>query len=236
MRLKIIVPALAGLFLSQAAMAQDAPAETPGHAEQVLATQPSKASATPPVMPIPKPAPDPATDQANILNLDLSTGGRVSIQLRPDVAPLHVERIKSLVAKGFYNGVVFHRVIDGFMAQTGDPTGTGQGGSDLPDLTAEFNLLPHLRGTVSMARTNDPNSANSQFFIMFLPRMSLDKRYTVFGRVISGMQYVDAIERGEPPASPSTIVRAAMADAGAATPVAAPVEPAPADAAPAPKK
>jgi peptidylprolyl isomerase len=153
----------------------------------------------------------PALDPENVLNLDLSTGGRVVIQLRPDLAPKHVERIKSLARKGFYNGIIFHRVIDGFMAQTGDPTGTGTGGSDLPDLAAEFNPMPHLRGVVSAARAQDENSANSQFFIMFAPRFSLDGKYTPFGRVVSGMQYVDAIERGEPPASPARIVQASVA-------------------------
>jgi peptidylprolyl isomerase len=161
-------------------------------------------------MPPDPPAPPPA-DPENILYLDLSTGGRVAIQLRPDVAPRHVERIKTLTRQGFYNGIVFHRVIEGFMAQTGDPTGTGSGGSKLPDLKAEFNGLPHLRGAVSMARTDAPDTANSQFFIMFAPRMSLDGKYSVFGRVISGMAYVDAIEKGEPPASPSRIVRASIA-------------------------
>jgi peptidylprolyl isomerase len=147
----------------------------------------------------------------NILNLDLSTGGRVTIQLYPELAPAHVERIKTLTRQGFYNGVVFHRVIEGFMAQTGDPKGTGQGGSDLPDLKAEFNKTPHLRGTVSMARTNEPDTANSQFFICFQPRFSLDNKYTVLGRVTSGMQFVDAIERGEPPASPSKVLQASIA-------------------------
>lgn len=146
----------------------------------------------------------------NVLNLDLSTGGRVTIQLYPEIAPAHIERIKALTRQGFYNGVIFHRVIDGFMAQTGDPKGTGQGGSDLPDLKAEFSKLPHLRGTVSMARTNEPDTANSQFFICFQPRFSLDNKYTVIGRVMSGMQFVDAIERGEPPASPSKIVQASI--------------------------
>ncbi len=152
----------------------------------------------------------PAADPENILHLDLSTGGRVTILLRPDVAPGHVDRIRSLVRRGFYNGVVFHRVIDGFMAQTGDPTGTGQGGSDLPDLKAEFNELPHVRGAVSMARTDDPDSANSQFFILFQPVLRLDRKYSVFGRVISGMQWVDAIERGEPPQTPSRILQASI--------------------------
>lgn len=158
------------------------------------------------------PAPAPAAlDPENVLVLDLSTGGRVTIQMFPAVAPAHIERIKTLTRQGFYNGVVFHRVIDGFMAQTGDPKGTGLGGSELPDLKAEFNNTPHLRGTVSMARTNEPDTANSQFFICFQPRFSLDKKYTVFGRVTSGMQFVDAIERGEPPLSPSKVLQASIA-------------------------
>ena len=163
-------------------------------------------------------------DLENMLVLDLSTGGRVTIQMFPAVAPAHVERIKTLTRQGFYNGVVFHRVIDGFMAQTGDPKGTGQGGSELPDLKAEFNDTPHLRGTVSMARTNEPDTANSQFFICFQPRFSLDKKYTVFGRVTSGMQFVDAIERGEPPVNPSTVTQASIASDNVAPPAfAAPV-------------
>ncbi|WP_374385999.1 peptidylprolyl isomerase [Sandaracinobacter sp.] len=156
-------------------------------------------------------SPSPLMDPENILYLDLSTGGRVAILLRPQVAPAHVERIKTLTRRGFYDGILFHRVIDGFMAQTGDPKGTGEGGSDLPDLKAEFNDLPHVRGTVSMARTQDPDSANSQFFIMFQPLLRLDRTYTVFGRVFSGMQWVDAIERGEPPANPSRILQASIA-------------------------
>ena len=152
-----------------------------------------------------------AIDQENILHLDLSTGGRVSIVMFSNAAPAHVERIKTLARRGFYNGLTFHRVIEGFMAQTGDPTGTGTGASDLPDLTAEFNAVPHLRGTVSMARATDPNSANSQFFICFLPKFSLDNSYTAFGRVIAGMQFVDAIARGEPPAQPDRIIQASLA-------------------------
>jgi peptidylprolyl isomerase len=159
-----------------------------------------------------------APDLENMLVLDLSTGGRVTIQMFPAVAPAHVERIKTLTRQGFYNGVIFHRVIDGFMAQTGDPKGTGQGGSELPDLKAEFNDTPHLRGTVSMARTNEPDTANSQFFICFQPRFSLDKKYTVFGRVTSGMQFVDAIERGEPPVNPSTVIQASIASDNVAPP------------------
>ena len=152
----------------------------------------------------------PALDPENTLNLDLSTGGRVVIQLRPDVAPNHVERIKTLTRQNFYNGLLFHRVIEGFMAQGGDPQGDGTGGSELPDIAAEFNGLPHVRGTVSAARAAEENSANSQFFIMFAPRFSLDGNYTVFGRVVSGMNFVDAIERGEPPANPSRILRASI--------------------------
>ena len=159
-----------------------------------------------------------APDLENMLVLDLSTGGRVTIQMFPAVAPAHVERIKTLTRLGFYNGVIFHRVIDGFMAQTGDPKGTGQGGSELPDLKAEFNDTPHLRGTVSMARTNEPDTANSQFFICFQPRFSLDKKYTAFGRVTSGMQFVDAIERGEPPVNPSTVTQASIASDNVAPP------------------
>jgi cyclophilin family peptidyl-prolyl cis-trans isomerase len=160
-----------------------------------------------------------AHDPDNILLLDLSTGGRVAIRLMPQWAPGHVERVKGLVRQGFYDGIVFHRVIDGFMAQTGDPTGTGQGGSPLPDLAAEFNQAPHVRGSVSMARTNEPNSANSQFFIMFYPRFALDRKYTNFGRVIAGMDQVDAIERGEPPPAPTRIVQASIASDGKAPPV-----------------
>ncbi|MFN3388040.1 MAG: peptidylprolyl isomerase [Allosphingosinicella sp.] len=156
------------------------------------------------------PPPPPPLDPENTLHLDLSTGGRVTIQLRPDVAPAHVERIKTLTRRGFYDGLVFHRVIEGFMAQGGDPTGDGTGGSELPDLKAEFNGLPHVRGAVAAARTEAPDTANSQFFIMFTPRFALDGKYTVFGRVVAGMNYVDAINRGEPPALPSKIVRASI--------------------------
>ncbi len=153
-------------------------------------------------------------DLDNILYLDLSNGTRVAIRLVPQWAPSHVERIKVLARDGFYNGVIFHRVIDGFMAQTGDPTGTGQGGSTLPDLTEEFNMLPHVRGSVSMARAQSEDSANSQFFIVFYPRFALDRNYTNFGRVISGMDGVDAIVRGEPPANPTRILQASIASDG----------------------
>ncbi len=134
----------------------------------------------------------------NLLNIDTKYG-RIVIELLPDVAPKHVERIKTLASRGFYDNVVFHRVIDGFMAQTGDPTGTGTGGSDLPDLKAEFSDEPHLRGALSMARASNPNSANSQFFIVLKDSRFLDGQYTVFGRVIEGMQFVDQIKKGNGP-------------------------------------
>ena len=178
------------------------------------------------------PPPEIAADPANRLNLELSNGGTVVVLLRPDVAPNHVRRIQGLVSSGFYNGTVFHRVIPGFMAQGGDPTGTGQGDSPLPDLAPEFNALPHLRGVMSMARTEDPNSANSQFFVMLAPTFSLDHKYTGFGRVIAGMQFVDAIAPGEPPAQPTKIVRAWLDGAPPAAVAAAPV-PAPQAEAPA---
>jgi cyclophilin family peptidyl-prolyl cis-trans isomerase len=170
------------------------------------------AAAKKPKLMAPPPAPVaalvPAVEPENTLVLSLSTGGTVRIQLRPDKAPMQVERTKLLTRAGFYDGIIFHRVIEGFMAQGGDPTGTGQGGSPLPDLKAEFNDLPHLRGSVSAARTDQPDTANSQFFLVFQPSLKLDGKYTVFGRVIEGMAFVDAIERGEPPASPSKIVKA----------------------------
>ena len=157
------------------------------------------------------PAPASVPAEENILHLDLSTGGRVTIQLFPAIAPNHVERIKTLARQGFYDGIIFHRVIEGFMAQTGDPTGTGTGSSELPDLKAEFGRFPHVRGVVSMARSESEDSANSQFFIVFYPRFSLDGKYTVFGRVTAGIEYVDAIERGEPPLNPSRILQASVA-------------------------
>lgn len=137
-------------------------------------------------------------------------GGDVVIQLRPDLAPGHVARIKELASEGFYDGVVFHRVIPGFMAQGGDPTGTGMGGSEKPDLAAEFNAEPHVRGVCSMARSSNPNSANSQFFICFDDARFLDKQYTVWGVVESGMEHVDALPKGEPPRSPGKIVKATV--------------------------
>ena len=165
-------------------------------------------------------------DPENILLLDLSTGQRVAIRLMPDWAPNHIERIKTLTRQGFYDGVIFHRVIEGFMAQTGDPTGTGTGGSQLPDLAAEFNDMPHVRGTVSMARAQAENSANSQFFIVFYPRFALDRKYTNFGRVIDNMAAVDAITRGEPPANPTRILQASIAADNKPRPVIAPPAPA----------
>ncbi|WP_235534333.1 peptidylprolyl isomerase [Sphingopyxis sp. Root154] len=216
--------------LAASAVAQDAPPAPGPNPEQ---SQPAPPVETPPPAPVETPT-APATTEAGpatvappaipamapdqymgvpeyMLNIDLSTGGRIVVQLYPNVAPNHVERIKQLARAGFYDGVKFHRVIDGFMAQTGDPTATGQGGSQLPDIKAEFNPTPHLRGTLSMARAESEDSANSQFFIMLQPRFSLDRRYTAFGRVISGMQYVDAIHKGEPPEVMSRMVQVSVA-------------------------
>ncbi len=134
-------------------------------------------------------------DPENTVIMELKTG-RVTIELRPDLAPLHVQRIKELTGEGFYNGVVFHRVIPGFMAQTGDPTGTGTGGSKKPNLRAEFSREPHVRGTCAMARSSSPDSANSQFFICFEESPWLDGKYTVWGRVIEGMEHIDAVKKG----------------------------------------
>jgi peptidylprolyl isomerase len=161
-----------------------------------------------PVMPSIIPPPAVAADKANHLFIQLSTGGTVEIVLRPDLAPHHIQQIQALVRRGFYNGLVFHRVIPGFMAQGGDPKGTGEGGSDLPDLKAEFTTVPFLRGTVGAARTDKPDTANSQFFIMYAPHPELDDNYTVIGRVVAGMDAVDTIAPGEPPADPTKIVRA----------------------------
>ena len=148
---------------------------------------------------------------ADRLTLSLSSGGDVVIKLRPDLAPQHVARITELANSGFYDGVKFHRVIPGFMAQGGDPTGTGYHGSDKPNLPAEFSNEPHVRGVASMARSNDPNSANSQFFIVFDDARFLDGQYTVWGQVESGMEYVDALPTGEPPREPGKIVKASVA-------------------------
>jgi peptidylprolyl isomerase len=204
----LIAASLACPLIAAPALAQDKDPATSAPAPLVVAVNP-----------------DPAFEPENVLHLDLSNGGRVTIRLVPGWAPGHVERIKTLATQGFYNGIIFHRVIDGFMAQTGDPTGTGQGGSPLPDLKAEFNRVPHMRGSVSMARTDQPDSANSQFFIMFYPRFALDNKYTNFGRVIGGMDVVDAIEKGEPPANPTKILQASLASENKPRPVIAPAAP-----------
>ena len=149
-------------------------------------------------------------DPENTLVMTLDTGP-VTIKLRPDLAPGHVERIKELAREGFYDGVVFHRVIPGFMAQGGDPTGTGSGGSKKPDLKAEFSREPHVRGVCSMARTSNPNSANSEFFVCFDDATFLDNQYTVWGQVIEGMENIDALPKGEPPRAPGKIVSAKIA-------------------------
>lgn len=182
----------------QGPVAVDTPVESP----KVDTSAVRAATVTPPEI---------AEDKANTWLLDLSTGGRVAIQLRPDFAPGHVKRIQELTRQKFYDGLTFHRVIEGFMAQGGDPQGTGEGGSQLPDLKAEFNRLPHLRGSVAMARAQAEDSANSQFYIVLMPTLKLDKKYTVFGRVTQGMNFVDTIERGEPPANPTRIVHAYLA-------------------------
>jgi peptidylprolyl isomerase len=151
-----------------------------------------------------------AADPENTLYMDLESG-RVTIELRPDLAPKHVARIKELAREGFYDGIVFHRVIEGFMAQSGDPTGTGRGGSDKPDLPAEFSDANYGRGTIGMARTQNPNSANSQFFICFKDCSFLNGQYTVWGQVTDGMDLVDGIKRGEPPRDPDHIVKMQVA-------------------------
>jgi len=151
-----------------------------------------------------------SADLENTLILTLESGP-VTIQMRPDLAPGHVDRIKELVREGFYDGVVLHRVIPGFMAQGGDPSGTGRGGSDKPDIKAEFSKEAHVRGVCSMARTPDPNSANSQFFICLDDATFLDGQYTVWGQVSEGMDHVDALPKGEPPRAPGKIVSAKIA-------------------------
>ncbi len=154
------------------------------------------------------------TNPAEKLVMETSKG-KVVIALRPDLAPGHVARVKELTKKGFYDGVIFHRVIKDFMAQTGDPTGTGTGGSEMPDLKAEFTDTPYVRGTVGAARTSDPNSANSQFFITFGDASFLNGQYTVWGQVVEGMDVVDAINKGEPPANPDKIVKMTVEEAAA---------------------
>ncbi|HEY1561847.1 MAG TPA: peptidylprolyl isomerase [Caulobacteraceae bacterium] len=149
-------------------------------------------------------------DESLIMTLE---NGPVTIRLRPDLAPGHVARIKELAAEGFYDGVVFHRVIDGFMAQGGDPTGTGRGGSNKPNLKAEFSSAPHSRGVCSMARTQAPDTANSQFFVCLADSRFLDRQYTVWGEVVSGMEHIDALPKGEPPRNPGKIVSMRVAEA-----------------------
>ena len=156
-------------------------------------------------------APARAANLDDVVLLDLKDG-RVTIQLRPDLAPRHVERVKKLTREGFYNGIVFHRVIDGFMAQTGDPTGTGTGGSKYPDVPAEFSTKTRFgTGTVGAARSSDPDSANSQFFITFEPQSGLDGQYTIWGQVVGGMDAVNKIKRGEPPSNPDKIIKMQIA-------------------------
>jgi cyclophilin family peptidyl-prolyl cis-trans isomerase len=173
-------------------------------AASLMAARPAPAPTLPSIIA----PPEIAAVKINHLFIELSTGRTLEIVLRPDLAPHHIERIQTLVRRGFYNGLIFHRVVPGFMAQGGDPKGTGQGGSDLPDLKAEFTAVPFFRGTVGAARTDKPDSANSQFFIMFAPHPELDDNYTVIGRVVAGMDAVDTIAPGEPPEQPTKIVRA----------------------------
>ena len=160
-----------------------------------------------------------AADPANTITMQLSTGGPVVMELKNDLAPKSAERLKQLTNEGFYNGLIFHRVIEGFMAQTGDPTGTGTSGSKYPDLPAEFGDYNFTRGTVGMARKSDPNSGNSQFFICFTDCSFLNKQYTVVGQVTSGMEFVDKLAKGEPPTNPDKIVKMEVGG-GAAAPAA----------------
>lgn len=226
---RIFVKTTAAFLLAAApisAMAQDSDAADTATEEAVEDTEESEGDEE--VSAAPRFYPDinynTDEDLDTIWVLDLSNGERVKIRLMEDWAPTHVERVKALTKQGFYDGIIFHRVIEGFMAQGGDPTGTGQGGSQLPDLEAEFNPLPHVRGSVSMARATDENSANSQFFIVFYPRFSLDKRYTNFGRVIENMAAVDAINRGEPPRNPTRILQASLASENKPRPQAGPAQ------------
>ncbi len=205
------IAAMLAVCVPVAANAQDTEAPAGDASEAVNDAAEEDATAAPLARTYPVVDFDATKDLDDVWVLDLSNGERVKIRLMEEWAPSHVDRIKRLTREGFYNGVIFHRVIEGFMAQGGDPTGTGQGGSELPDLTAEFNPMPHVRGTVSMARAATDDSANSQFFIVFYPRFSLDKKYTNFGRVIENMAAVDAINRGEPPQRPTRILQASMA-------------------------
>jgi len=248
MRFVAVLAALAATLTAVPALAQG---KAPKPEVQPLSGVTADTDAHAPV-PIVVPA-----DPENTWVLDLSTGGRVTIRLRPDVAPKMVAQVKTLTRRHFYDGITFHRVIDSpeNMAQSGDPKGDGTGGSDLPDVPAEFNNLPHVRGAVSAARSQDVNSANSQFFIMFGAHLGFDHNYTVFGRVTSGIEWVDKIERGEPPEHPTKILHAyiqadnpppysaVVATPAPAAPLLIPTAPAPAPAAakpaptkPAPKK
>ena len=194
----LVAPLLSAPLLAQSGGKEEAPI-SPAATAAVEKAAKAKAASTAAPVPAAVPA---ASDLENTWLLDLSTGGRVTIVMRPDVAPEHVARVKTLTREGFYNGTVFHRVIDGFMAQ---------GGSKLPNMKPEFSDLPHVRGAVSMARAQEKDSANSQFFIILLPTMKLDHNYTIFGRVTSGMEFVDKIAPGEPPADPSKIIQASIA-------------------------
>ena len=188
----------------------------PFAASALIAAAPARKAAVPEAPSIAAPA-DIVGNPANKLTLQLSNGGTVVVQMRPDLAPNHVQRVQTLVRRGFYDGLAFHRVIPGFMAQGGDPKGTGEGGSELPDVKAEFTQIPFLRGTVAAARADSPDSANSQFFIMFAPNPGIAGKYTIWGRVTSGMDAVDAIAPGEPPADPTKIVHASLGDMATAT-------------------
>jgi peptidylprolyl isomerase len=165
------------------------------------------------VFAVPASAQAPKLDPANTLIIELKTG-KVTIQLRPDLAPKHVARVKQLAGQGFYDGIVFHRVIKGFMAQTGDPTGTGTGGSKLGNVPAEFTPTPFERGTIGAARTQDPNSADSQFFICFTRTPFLNGQYTVWGQVVDGMLHVDKIAQGEPPPNPDKMLKVYVQSVG----------------------
>ena len=175
----------------------------------LIAAKPAPQAPAAPAGPSIVPPPEVVNDPQNRLTLQLSNGGTVVILLRPDIAPLHVERMRTLVQHGFYDGLTFHRVIPGFMAQGGDPKGTGEGGSTMPDLKQEFSSVPYMRGSLGAARSDSSvDSANSQFFITYGPNPMLDRHYTVYGRVIQGMDAVDKIAVGEPPAEPTKIVHA----------------------------
>jgi cyclophilin family peptidyl-prolyl cis-trans isomerase len=208
MMLRTILATLLLALMPATARAQEQPAAPPPPPVAVEAPAAPEAAAAPAPETAPPPAAPAFDPNQLVLAIEVSSGGTVRILMRPDKAPGHVARVQQLTSQGFYNGTIFHRVIPGFMAQGGDPTGTGQGGSPLPDLKAEFNDLMHFRGVTAMARSQSVDSANSQFFIMLMPNFDLDGKYTPWGRVISGMDAVDGIAVGEPPESPTRIVRA----------------------------